>query len=69
MDLLYCAYFSFIADEDDSSRDGSQPSSKKAKKGKKSISWADEESLIKVCYFELDEEERGENELNFLLHS
>ena len=45
--------------DDESSKDGSQPPSKKGKKGKKSISWADDESLTKICYFELDEEERG----------
>ena len=49
----------FKLDDDELSKDGSQPPSKKAKKGKKSISWANEENLIKVCYFELDEEERG----------
>ncbi|XP_065068675.1 serine/threonine-protein phosphatase 1 regulatory subunit 10-like isoform X2 [Rhopilema esculentum] len=38
-------------------KDRSGPPSKKAKKTKRSITWANEENLIKVCYFELDEEE------------
>jgi len=48
-----------VNDDEDSSRDGTQPPSNKKKKGKKSISWAEEDNLIKVFYFELDEEERA----------
>ena len=56
-----------LPDDEDSSRDGTQPPSNKKRKGKKSISWAEEDNLIKVFYFELDEEERGKNFLKYCI--
>ena len=64
---MYNSYI-HLTDDEDSSRDGTQPPSNKKKKGKKSISWAEEDNLIKVFYFELDEEERGKNICEVLIY-